>query len=297
MALLPVSASSKTTTQKLSSLAQAAITYHDIFDYPLTEGELIKWEVARRVVRGRQFAKKIIFKNGFYFTAGRDGLILKRLVRERNSSNKLIIARKAGDTLQVVPGIKGVFITGALAMGSADESSDIDLMIVTQKGLLWTTRLLTFLLLRLVGISLRKPGQVEQKDKLCLNMWFDEGALSWPKKKRNLFSAHEIAQVIPIINKEQIYERFLFSNRWLKKYWPNAVRIERTANNVQRTDKNLYAKTYTLLPRLVEKFAFWIQYSYMKPKITREVVTSHKAIFHPNDLEGIVLTRFRSYFV
>jgi len=288
MALLPVSVSSKTTSRKLSSLAQAAIVYHDIFDYPLTEGELIKWEVARRVVRGRQFAKKIIFKNGFYFITGRDGLILKRLVRERNSSNKLIIARKVGNILQVVPGIKGVFITGALAMESADESSDIDLMIVTQKGLLWTTRLLAFLILRLFGIPLRKPGQVEQKDKLCLNMWLDEGSLAWPKKKRNLFSAHEIAQVIPIVNKEQIYERFLFSNRWLKKYWPNTVRIIKVPR--------LKTKRISLLVP-VETLARWMQYLYMKRKMTNEVVTPHKAVFHPNDLEGIVLTRLRGYFV
>ncbi|MCX6705886.1 MAG: hypothetical protein NTV24_02155 [Candidatus Woesebacteria bacterium] len=157
-------------------------------------------------------------------------------------------------------------------------------MIITKINCLWTTRLLTYLVLRIMNYGVRKPGDINQKDKLCLNIWLDESALSWDRKDRNIYSAHEIAQVVPIVDKENICQRFLQKNRWILDYWPNAVRIEPINNN-------LYSKTHTLFVNVVEKLAFRLQYLYMKPKITREIVTIHKAIFHPVSWGQVVLKR------
>src|SRR3972149_6335993 len=119
---------------------KASIYYHDIFDFPLNSDDLIKWSCRA----GSRFARKveIVNKSGYFFVKGRGSLIAKRLLRERVSKKKLEIARKASRILSFVPTVKMVAGTGSLAMANATRESDIDLMIVTKKGALWTTRLL-----------------------------------------------------------------------------------------------------------------------------------------------------------
>jgi hypothetical protein len=271
-------------TATLNPRAQASVIYHDIFEYPLTGGELIKWEVGREVLKNKRATKKIIFKNGFYFLSGKEGYTFKRLLRERNYNNKVTIARKAGNILNYIPSIKGLFITGALAMNSADKNADVDLLVITQSGLMWTSRALVLILLRLLGFPTRRFDDKNEKDKLCLNLWLDEENLSWPPNKRNIFSAHEIAQIKPIINKDNIYESFLYSNRWLKRYWPNSVRIIKPK---RRSKGKMINFLY-----LIEAFARESQYLYMKRKITKEIVGKNKAVFHPKDISSFVLAKF-----
>jgi predicted nucleotidyltransferase len=269
---------------KLNSCAQASVTYHDIFDYPLTEGELIKWEAGKDFVGSKKTKTKVLFDNGFYFLSGREGLIHKRLLRERNYIRKLTIARKAGKICNVIPGIVGVFVTGAVAMNNADDKADVDLMVVSKGGFLWTTRALVVTLFRLIGFPVRKFGDSDEKDKLCFNLWLDEEALSWPAKKRNIYSAHEIAQVQPIVNKNNIYERFLYANRWIKTYWPNSVRIVKPKRRSKYKINNILF--------LGEVVARESQRLYMRRKITKEIIGKNRAVFHPNDMTSLVLAKF-----
>ncbi len=252
---------------------KAAIFYHGIFGYPLTLEELEKWKVGKKGLS--EIEKNISspkLKNDFR----------ERKLRGKISEEKIKIARKAANLLEKIPTVKGIFLTGALAMKNADENSDIDLMIVTKRNSLWTTRLLVYGLLRVAGYELRKPKDNDQKDKLCLNIWLDNSALSWDKKDRNIYSAHEIAQVVPIVDKENICQRFLQKNRWILDYWPNAVRVDYELRIMNYAKNPLYVILNSLF-LIFEKLAFKIQYLYMKPKITREVVTLHKAIFHPRN--------------
>lgn len=259
----------------------ASILYHNIFDYPLNAKEIIKWGVGKKGLTLFKKTKEILSKNGLYFLKGRENLLYKKTLRERASHRKIEIAGKNASLLAKFPTVKGVFITGALAMNNAKEESDIDLMILTKKNSLWLTRLITYLVLRVMNSAVRKPNDEEQKDKLCLNIWLDESALSWDKKDRNIYSAHEIAQVVPIVDKENIYQRFLHKNRWILDYWPNAARVQSTKYKVR--SGNLLSTKYCVLCTFFEMLAFKLQYLYMKPKITREVVTLHKAIFHPKN--------------
>ena len=252
-----------------------SILYHDIFDYPLNAKEIIKWRVGKKGLPLFKKTREIINIDGLYCLKGKENLLYKKALRERASNRKIEIAKKNAFILAKFPTVKGVFITGTLAMNNAEEKSDIDLMILTKRNYLWTTRLITYLVLRrIMNYGVRKPGDVNQKDKLCLNIWLDESALSWDKKDRNIYSAHEIAQVNPIVDKENIYQRFLQKNKWILDYWPNSVRIE---------DIKYEGRKNPNTNNLLEKISFWIQYRYMKKRITREKIGLHKAIFHPRN--------------
>lgn len=262
-----------------------AVVYHDLFDYPLTAPEVIKWSVGKQKLDRSLEVPEITEKDGYYFIAGKEGLIYKRVLKERISAKKIEIAKDAASLLKHISSVKGVFLTGALSMENASSDSDIDLMIVTKQNLLWTTRLITYLVLRIMNYAIRKPKDKEGKDQLCLNLWLDESALPWAQKDRNIYTAHEIAQVKPLLNKDFVYEEFIARNRWIRDYWPNAVRVQDTKDKGQRRNG---LKTGTWL----EKLAFRLQYLYMKSKITREIVTPHKAIFHPQNWAEVVVKRF-----
>ncbi len=249
----------------------ATIMYHDIFAYPLTQSELIKWEMGD--IKLKDQAANLKFKNGFYFLEGKDGLMFKRIMSERVSQKKIKLANHAAKILSKIPTIKLVALTGSLAMQNANENSDIDLMIVTSKNTLWLSRLTAYFLLKLTNSELRVPKDNNEKDKLCLNMWLDETDLFI--EKHNVYTAHEIAQIVPLVNKYKTYENLMESNSWIKKYWPNAVKIQKVQVKELKKINGLLS--------FLENIAFKFQYNFMKKKITREVVTPTRAFFHPYD--------------
>jgi hypothetical protein len=269
--------------KSLGDCEKFSVYYHDIFDYPLTFADLIKWNSGKDLPK-IQKRVEIISKNGYFTLSGKEGLIYKRALRERISAKKLEIARKASKILSFIPSVKFVGVTGSLAMSNSSEESDIDLLIITKNGRLWTSRLFAYLFIAFSGIQTRRPFDRNQKDKLCLNMWLDESDLVW-RSPRNVYTAHEIGQILPLINKDGIYEEFLEKNKWILKYWPNSVKIQ---------SSKVKSKNQTFRPGITETLAFWLQRKHMKSKMTREVITKTRAIFHPNDWGEIVLSRLSS---
>lgn len=252
-----------------------SVYYHNIFDYPLSFSELVKWNS----YEPPPVKCDVEYKNGFYFVKGRVGLVYKRIKRKRYSNIKIKIAKKASKILSFVPGVKMIGVTGSLAMENTNKDGDIDLIIITKHGCLWSTRFLVYILLIISHFKIRRPKDPRQKNRLCLNMWLDEANLSWTKKDRSFYTAHEILQTMPIFDKNHTYNSFLESNRWVLKYWPNV-------KNIKTRNSTSYTKLKEL--NIIEKLLYWVQYAYMKPKITREIVTPFKAIFHPTNLNTLL---------
>ncbi|HKC04455.1 MAG TPA: nucleotidyltransferase domain-containing protein [Patescibacteria group bacterium] len=268
---------------KFSQADKVSILYHDLFDFPMTFADLVKWSSHESLYDYANKNFSIVTKRGFSYLRGHEGIIYKKILRERISDKKIEIAKKASRVISFIPTVKMVAVTGSLAMKNASDESDIDLMIITKKGTLWTTRMVVYFLLSLFGIKRRSPNDKDEKDKLCINMWLDESNLTW--HDRNIYSAHEIAQIIPLVNKDKTYEKFMYKNKWLLDYWPNAVRVQSTKYKVQ--SKNFLTSS-------LESLAFRIQYKYMKSKLTRETVSKTRALFHPQDWGKVVLDRLSS---
>ncbi len=283
----------KTSVQSLSVGETFSVAYHNLFDYPLTPNELMKWKSNKEMIL---VSPGVEYKNGYFFLKGNSGSTYKRILRSRVSAKKLEIAKKTSKILSILPGILLIAVTGSLAMQNSDDESDIDLMLVTKKGSLWTTRLFVYLLIGLFGIPKRSPMDKVQKDKLCLNMWLDENDMIW--RKHNVYSAHEIAQIVPLINKNHTYEKFLLKNRWVLSYWPNSVKIRNpkheTRNKLEFQNFKYLNIVSNLVLRASNLIAFKIQYLYMKKKISREIITETRALFHPQDWGKVVLGRLTS---
>lgn len=256
---------------ELKSSEKRSIIYHSIFNYPLSQDNLKKW-LCKDKFNFKQ--KETQFKkiNDYYVLKGQENNIKKRIENERSSKKKLLIAQKAAKLISKIPTVLFIGITGSLAMMSANKNSDIDLLIIIKNDKLWTTRLFVYLILKLSSFNLRKPNDRNEKDKLCINMWLSESDLTWSKKDRNIYTAHEIAQVVPIYNKNETYEKFLYLNNWILKFWPNSTQIKKIKVKSKKEAHNVF-----------EKIAFYVQYKYMQKRISKETVTLKRALFHPRD--------------
>jgi len=273
------------------------LVYSDIFDYPLTAPEVAKYLISDTEVTVDTVQKnlkifadsKLIYTDGkFYFLKGREKIAELRKKRAEWSKKKLEIAKRTAEKLKIIPMIKMIGITGALSMENCKEEDDIDLLIITGADCLWLTRLLIILLSPLLGIKRRKPADISVKDKICFNLFLEENHLKI--EPENLFLAHEICQVKPIFGRDTTYEKFLNENRWVNKYLPNAASILKV--KYQKSKPKLKAKNLFLY--FFNLIAFYLQYLYMKPKMTIERVNLHQAFFHPKDLSNKIQKEFES---
>lgn len=267
------------------------LIYADIFEYPLREYELWKYysgkrvayEAFRLVLERLVTEKRIRSKENFYTLPRRQKMVTQRLKRQRIAREKFVISQKIAHLLSYVPTVWFVGLSGALAMQNAPLDDDIDLFIITAPNTLWLTRLCTTILLDVLKLR-RKPGETRFKNKICLNMFMDFRSLRLPKKEHDLYSAHEIAQLKLLINKNHAYERFLIANAWIKELLPHAVKT--TMKPVSLKIKNGGEQIF--FERMSEKLQLW----YMRKRKTTEVVERGVLRFHPQDARGWVMEKF-----
>lgn len=212
--------------KQLEKTILRTLAYADIFDYPLTFEELHRFLIGQKIDKAKlrkliNQASKIEQQAGrFHFFKNRKSLVSLRNKREKWSRKKITIAKRTASWLKLIPSIKMVALTGSLTMKNSDKNDDIDLLIVTRRNRLWLTRLLTVFLIELVA-KRRRPKDKQFEDKICLNMFLDEDHLKIPYQEQDLFTAHEACQLMPLWEKEKVYQKFLKENQWVKKFLPN----------------------------------------------------------------------------
>jgi len=276
----------------LKSAILATLAYHDIFDYPPTFPQIQKLLVGktsntnslRRGLKVLLKDKKIGEKDGYYFLKKRRQIVTTRIKRAKSSRKKLNRAYFYSSALKLVPTIKFVAISGALAMENSDNNDDIDLVVVSSKGSLWTTRFLANLVL---WPFKRNPNGAKVSDKACLNLFLDESALKI--RDQNIYMAHEICQMLPLWNRQGTYQRFIEANAWIKKYLPNwAVSSQFKVHSSHREKQSTTNLQLSTVETFLEKFQLW----YMRPKVTTEKIGGKQLFFHPKRTQGQVLASF-----
>lgn len=201
------------------------LQYKKVFTQPMTLNQIIyfghgKFEdlnLLKEALESLLVSKKIKYKKGVYYInqtkiKNHDKRFLKSksLIEEINFIEKY---------LSGIPFIKFVGISGSLASYNFDEETDdIDLFIICEEGRVWVTRLLSVLILKLLDSYVNDEKSVY---KICPNFYISTKNMVWKPEKRNVYVAHEIAMLQPIINKDNYYFKFLSSNKWIKEYLPN----------------------------------------------------------------------------
>ncbi|MBL7053132.1 MAG: nucleotidyltransferase domain-containing protein, partial [Candidatus Portnoybacteria bacterium] len=149
----------------------STLVYYDVLDRPLTGWEVFKYlqrpkefkvrpiernllnkvstqlcrtlslnNVLEALENSSELAKFINQKNGFYFLKNRGGIIKKRIERQKISDQKRKKVKRIVKFLQIISFVRLVAVSGSLAMNNTKEKSDIDLLIITKSGRIWTCR-------------------------------------------------------------------------------------------------------------------------------------------------------------
>lgn len=210
---------------KLRQAIILTITYADVFDYPLTAAEIHRYldglsATSEHVSDSLHQAEKIIKIGEYYCLPGRESIVTLRKKRELKSAALWRYAIRYGQRIARLPYVHLVAVTGSLAMNNIDSQADIDYLIVTEPGHLWLCRAMVHILRRVIRL---------RGHNLCPNYLITTQALSFPD--RNLYAAHELAQMVPLSGME-VYTEIRQQNEWVYDYLPNAVGLPSLSGQV-----------------------------------------------------------------
>lgn len=274
------------------------LNYYQIFDYFLKEKNLFDFLHTNKLIKKEDIIHEL--KKNFKIVSGyilRQKSITKEdreKLHEQNKKEKISffkfkLAKNVAGILKFIPSIKLIAVSGALAMKNAGESDDIDLFIVTAAHTIWVTRFFCVFLLTIIG-KRRFYNAKNVKNKFCLNFFVDENHLEM--KKKNLYTAHEIAQMKVLHNKDGCYEKLIQKNQWGSAYLANFFLKKR--NKEKSNDSGIFAKVFIEFFKLLEPIFQVIQYAYMKPKITSEIIENGILMFHPRDYSKEILKKYKN---
>jgi hypothetical protein len=198
-----------------------ALLYFEIFQFPLTAKELKRFcgtlTTLEEVDYELWFLEKagyVKHKSGFYSTAGQD---IDSIMERRKAGNKKAekMLKKAGRYSKLIacfPFVRGIYISGSLSKGYADEKSDADYFIITKPGRLWICRMFLVIFKRIFLFNSHKY--------FCVNYFIDEEGLEIQDK--NIFTATELTTLIPTCN-TALYRKLMQANSWVKEFFPNTL--------------------------------------------------------------------------
>lgn len=212
------------------------VVYFDLFDYPLTllelyqnlpqeVGELAELDLVKigATLRESEFLKqKLQSRNGFYFLSGRQDIVETRQARYRCFLKKIRRAKRLVFFLRFIPFIRGVAICNSLSFANARPESDIDFFILTKPGALWSARGWAILLAEIFG---HRPAPGKTKDAYCLSFFAAANAdlNNLRLRPQDVYFDWWMANLLPIYDKDNAFEKFFANNQWLKNCRPKAV--------------------------------------------------------------------------
>jgi hypothetical protein len=204
----------------LASAILRTIAYADVFDYPLTASEIARYlegvpcppDRVRHTLDGDPLLAKRLGRSGeYFFLSDRQQIVDTRRARAAAAARVWPRAIRYGRTIARLPFVRMVAVSGALAVDNAHDHADIDYFIVTETGRLWVARAQTIALVRLVALK---------GDVICPNYFVANSTLTF--SERNLFTAHEVAQMVPLSGRE-VYSLLRELNQWTTAFLPNAA--------------------------------------------------------------------------
>lgn len=200
--------------------------------------------------------------------------------RQKISEQKVQKAKRYIHILSWFPQIQLIGFSGSLSMMNAKKDDDIDLFIISKRDRLFTARFIGLVLAFLMGLK-RKRNVSSASNKICLNLFFDEKNMTVPSKKRSEFVAHEVLQMKPVIDKNTTCLHFLYTNQWVRQYFPN-VTIQQITNSSKRPHRK---DLLSVICYLSEYMAKKIQLFIINRHKTTELITETQLWFFPDDFE------------
>lgn len=241
-------------TPIVTSIIHTLAFYDAVGSVPLTKVELYKYRISTESlsdvslsVFGKVLDEEwpklnaaISHHRGFYFLSKNRDAYRMRVDGGKTGIAKWRIAKRMIRCISFLPYVRMVGVTGSLARHTTNKQSDIDVLVVSKGGHIWTTRVFVSFLLHVLGK--RKHGE-KVKDRICLNHYIADSDLAL--RPKNLFSAHIYSSFVPMWSSTRTKESFLTQNKaWAQAYVPHA--------REEGLDRRTISQGLRLAPFLIE---------------------------------------------
>jgi hypothetical protein len=203
-----------------------------------------------------------------------------------------------------VPWIKMIAVSNIIGAHNLKEDGDIDLFIITEKNRAWLVRFMCAGLMKLLRMR-PKPGNV--RDKICLNFFVDLDNLSLEKLSQtedghDAYLVYWLLGIIPIYSRGDIYEKFINSNDWIKKYLPNfsspviSFRRHKNIKNNMILLLDLFFSWFNVVFRNIQIWLMPPELKNLANKNTKVVMNNGIIKMHTNDRREFYNKRWRDFF-
>lgn len=275
-----------------------ALIYSDIFHFPLTREELFRFAETEARFDETAFLRAmqklnplVVQKDGFFCLPGQEENITNRRKNEKWQLEKVHIAQKTAAFLSRIPSVLFIGISGAVAAGNAKKDDDIDLFVITADSTLWVTRFLLLCLLQIIGRR-RVRNTVDARNTICLNMLCEEKYIQLRRDRRDIYTAREFVQMIPLFSRGGTYQKLVRENAWVAAFLANGYALLGQQGIKEAPVIHVFAN-FLSLP-FIEWPAYRLQRLFMERHRTTETVERGFLAFHPKDYRKEVLADFEA---
>lgn len=286
------------------------LCWFSVFDYPLSTFEIWKWllrpsrqfdlfEVTLALQKSEWLSVRLQNKDGFWTLkrSSAEQSAKKRHERFCDAMKKYRKLRRACYFFKLFPGVVSVSAANTLAWWHTSKDSDIDLFIITKPNRIWSTR---FLIVSPFAFLGKRPTRVTTKkteDPFCFSFFATNDALQMESlkwDKEDYYFAYWIKSLVPMFDRDEVFEKISTLNRWADVVLPNAR--PRAGHHYHKTRS---------IPKLPIQFPFLesmfrsIQRRRFPPRIialanqdSRVVISDQMLKFHDQDRRAQFMREF-----
>ena len=180
---------------------------------------------SRTVIQSDPVASKAVSVNDeLVVLKGYENLFAERKLRERNAVRDQKAAKDFIDELVGgSPHVKLVAVCGSVAYGSAKDTDDIDLFLITKRNRMWLSLLRALVLARAFSL---KAALVGGKANFCLSYIQDQEQFEEAmQKRRNPLFAREFLS-LNVVRGSQYYTSLMRRLGWIRKIFPRLYTLK-----------------------------------------------------------------------
>jgi len=178
---------------------------------------------------------------------------------EKGSNKYLVNARvnktkRLAKILQFVPYVRCIILNGSLAEGRAKLSSDIDILIITRSGRVFTTRFIIAIITSALFLKRSSNETKSHSGKFCFNYYLTDEFLEIPHNRGeevDSYCAKNYSQSILVWGEQKIFEEYQETNlEWMQIIINSSKSI---SNNHNLKLKINSSKNFPIIENIVSK--------------------------------------------
>lgn len=193
------------------------LAYFSVFQHPLTRREISVYLQGKHATDSEVNAALTALINrgliekefDLFFLPGHGFLTSTRYARSTRAEHWQERVSTSARWLSKFPFVEALLLTGSLSKGTQDMFGDIDFLVISAPGRLWTSLFFIRLAMRIVGRG--------EKRSICANYFLAADRLA--VERRNVFTATEVVFSRPVVN-ATLCETFFTENSWVSSFYP-----------------------------------------------------------------------------